>query len=70
MEQGEIILYQTPDNQTALEVIFEGDTIWLSQAQIVTLFSTSKANVSEHIKQIYKSKELEVKTTVRKFRTV
>jgi hypothetical protein len=70
MEQSEIILYQTSDNQTALEVIFEGDTIWLSQAQIVTLFSTSKANVSEHIKQIYKSKELEVKTTVRKFRTV
>ena len=34
--------------------------IWLTQAQIVTLFSTSKANVSEHIKQIYQSKELEV----------
>lgn len=70
MEHCEIILYQTPDNQTALEVIFEGDTIWLTQAQIVSLFSTSKANVSEHIKQIYKSKELEAEATVRKFRTV
>jgi hypothetical protein len=68
--QSEIILYQAPDNQTVLEVRFEGETIWLTQAQIVTLFSTSKANVSEHIKQIYQSKELEVEATVRKFRTV
>jgi len=66
----EIILYQTSDNQTSLEVRFEEDTIWLTQAQIVTLFSTSKANVSEHIKQIYQSKELEINSTVRKFRTV
>ena len=68
--QSEIILYQAPDNQTILEVRFEDETIWLTQAQIVTLFSTSKANVSEHIKQIYQSKELEVEATVRKFRTV
>ena len=53
-------LYQAPDNRTVIEVRFEGETIWLTQAQIVTLFSTSKANVSEHIKQIYQSKELEV----------
>ena len=58
--QSEIILYQAPDNQTVLELRFEGETIWLTQAQIVTLFPTSKANVSEHIKQIYQSKELEV----------
>jgi hypothetical protein len=70
MNRGEIILYQTPDNQTALEVRFEDETIWLTQAQIVTLFSTSKANVSEHIKQIYQSKELETEATVRNFRTV
>ena len=68
--QSEIILYQAPGNQTALQVRFEGETIWLTQAQVVTLFSTSKANVSEHIKQIYQSKELEVEATVRKFRTV
>jgi len=67
---SEIILYQAPDNQTVLEVRFEDETIWLTQAQIVTLFSTSKANVSEHIKQIYQSRELEIEATVRKFRTV
>ena len=70
MSQGEIILYQTPDNQTTLEVRFEDETIWLTQAQIVTLFCTSKANVSEHIKQIYQSKELKTEATVRNFRTV
>jgi len=58
--QSEIILYQAPENQTVIEVRFEGETIWLTQAQIVTLFSTSTANVSEHIKQIYQSKELKV----------
>jgi hypothetical protein len=67
---SEIILYQAQDNQTILEVRFEDETIWLTQAQIVTLFSTSKANVSEHIKQIYQSRELEIEATVRKFRTV
>lgn len=64
---SEIILYQAQDNQTVLEVRFEDETVWLTQAQIVTLFSTSKANVSEHIKQIYQSKELEIEATVRKF---
>jgi len=70
INQSEIILYKITDNQTALEVRFEDETIWLTQAQIVVLFSSSKANVSEHIKQIYHSKELETKATVRNFRIV
>ncbi len=70
IENGEIIFYQPDDKSTYLEVRIDDETIWLTQAQIVTLFSTSKANVSEHIKQIYQSKELEAETTVRKFRTV
>ena len=68
--QGEIILYQTPDNQIVLNIRFEDETIWLTQAQIVALFSTSKANVSEHIEQIYQTKELELEATVRNFRIV
>jgi len=51
-------------------VRFEDETIWLTQTQIVKLFNTSKANVSEHIKQIYQSNELEAEATVRKFRTI
>jgi hypothetical protein len=68
--QGEIVLYQTPDNQIVLDVRFEFETIWLTQAQIVALFSTGKANVSEHIKQIFTTRELEIEATVRNFRIV
>ena len=52
MEQGEIILYQ-PDEAVKLEVRLEDETVWLTQAQIVDLFQSSKANISEHIKNIY-----------------
>lgn len=67
---SEIVIYQTPDNQTQVEVQFEGETCWLSQAQLVALFNSSKANISEHLKSIFKSGELDEKATVRKFRTV
>lgn len=70
MNNNEIVIYQ-PDNTLAqFEVMVKDETVWLTQAQIVVLFSTSKSNVSEHIKQIYQSKELKQETTVRKFRTV
>ena len=52
MEQGEIILYQ-PDEAVKLEVRLEDETVWLTQAQLVELFQSSKANISEHIKNIY-----------------
>ena len=48
MEHGEIILYQ-PANTIKLEVRIENETVWLTQAQIVNLFQSSKANISEHI---------------------
>lgn len=69
MEQGEIILYQ-PDEAIRLEVRMENETVWLTQAQIVELFQSSKANISEHIKNIYEQEELEESSTVRDFRTV
>ena len=49
---------------------FENETVWLSQSQMVELFDSSKANISEHIKHIYDEDELDVESTVRKFRTV
>lgn len=66
---NEIILYQ-PDASVKLEVRLEEETVWLSQAQIVELFASSKANISEHIKNIFDSEELSREATVRKFRTV
>ena len=69
MEQGEIILYQ-PDETVKLDVRIEDETVWLTQAQIVELFQSSKANISEHIKNIYEQEELEESSTVRDFLTV
>ena len=67
---NEIILYQ-PNSLTAkVEVRVEDETIWLTQAQIVTLFNSSKANISEHIKHIFQTGELDETATVRYFRTV
>ena len=68
-EQNQIILYR-PNDTISLEVRLEDETVWLSQAQIVTLFNSTKSNISEHIKHIYTDKELEKESTVRFFRTV
>ena len=70
MEDKKIVIYQSPDGQTSIDVTLEQDTVWLTQAQIVDLFGSSKANISEHIKNIFKSNELENAATVRKIRTV
>ncbi|MGB8191728.1 MAG: RhuM family protein [Chitinophagaceae bacterium] len=70
MENGNIIIYQAFDGRTAIDVVLDHDTVWLTQAQIIDLFDSSKANISEHIKKIFISNELEQKATVRKIRTV
>lgn len=67
---SEILIYQSPDNQTVVEVKFDNETVWLTQLQLVELFQSSKANISEHIKSIFQSGELMQGATVRKFRTV
>ena len=67
--QGEIIVYQAADGLTRVDVRFEGDTVWLTQAQLVDLYHSSKANISEHIKHILDEGELEENRVVRKFRT-
>ncbi len=67
---NKIVIYQTEDGRTQLDVKLENETVWLTQAQLVQLFGSSKANVSEHIKHIYEDGELDADSTVRKFRTV
>lgn len=68
--QGKIVIYQTDDDNTKIDVQFVDETVWLSQAQLCELYQTSKSNVSEHIKNIFEEGELEENSTVRKFRTV
>lgn len=70
MENGNIIIYQSEDGQTHIEVRMEDETVWLSQQQMAELFQTSRTNVVEHIKHIYDDGELQEVATCRKFRQV
>ena len=69
-EHGEILIYQTDDGQTNIEVKIEDDTVWLTQQQMSELFQTSRTNVVEHIKHIYEDGELDEISTCRNFRQV
>ncbi|MCF8422274.1 MAG: virulence protein RhuM/Fic/DOC family protein, partial [Chitinophagaceae bacterium] len=68
--QNQIEIFQGANNEINVEVKFEEDTVWLTQAQIIKLFNGSKSNISEHIKYIFESEELAENSTVRNFRTV
>ncbi len=67
---NEIIIYEGDNGQPRIEVHIEGETVWLNQAQLVELYQSSKANISEHIKNIFEEGELNHEATVRNFRTV
>ena len=69
-DQGEIVIYWADDGNAKIDVRFVDETVWLTQAQLCELYQTSKANISEHIKNIFEEKELDEESTVRKFRTV
>ncbi|OGU75385.1 MAG: hypothetical protein A2V93_08745 [Ignavibacteria bacterium RBG_16_34_14] len=66
---SEIILYQTEDGKTKIEVRLENDTVWLTQAQIGELFQKAKSTISEHLKHIFEEGELDENSVVRNFRT-
>ena len=63
MGKGEIIIYQSSDGQTELDVRLEGDSVWLSQAQLSSLFNSDRTSVGRHIRNIYNSGELEENAT-------
>ena len=65
--ESQIILYQTEDGQTKLQVKMEDETVWLTQDQMAELFEKSKSTINEHIKNIYEEKELDEGPTMRKF---
>jgi len=66
---SEVILYQTEDGKSRLQVRFSGETVWLTQNQMAELFQTTKQNVSLHIKNIFAEKELSEKSVVKEFLT-
>lgn len=66
---GDILIYQSEDGRTHIDVRMEQDSVWLTQQQLCELYQTSKSNVSEHIKHIFEDGELDEISVVRKFRT-
>jgi len=69
-DNGNVIVYVDDNGKPQVDVRFQDETVWLTQAQMVDLYQSSKANVSEHIKNIFDEGELDPAATVRKFRTV
>lgn len=67
---GKILIYQNEKGDTKIDVYFEDDTIWMTQKSMCELYQVAKSSISEHISNIYKDRELEEISTVRKFRTV
>jgi hypothetical protein len=63
--ESEIVLYQTADGKTRLEVQFQGETAWLTQAQMAELFQTTVPNVSMHIRNVFAEGELQPAATVK-----
>lgn len=69
-KNSSIIIYQSEDGNTRIEVKLENETVWLTQQQLCDLYQTSRTNIVEHIQHIYEDGELEESATCRKFRQV
>ena len=70
MNTGEVLIYRTADGETRLDVRLENDSVWLTQAQIAQLFGTEIPAISKHIRNIFRSGELEREATISILETV
>ena len=68
-DKGNIILYQTPDGQSKIEVTLSGDTVWLTADQMAELFQRNKSTISRHIKNVVEEGELQADMVVAFFAT-
>ena len=66
-KNNEILIYQTEDGQTQVDVRMENDTVWLTQAQMAELFQKDRTVIGRHIRNVYKEGELEEESTCAKF---
>ena len=69
-DKGQILLYQTPDGETRIEVRLQGETVWLNLDQMAELFQRNKSTISRHIKNVFEEGELKKESTVAFFATV
>jgi hypothetical protein len=70
LPDNQITVYQTPDGKINIEVLYANENIWLPQKKMAELFGCSADNVSLHLKNIYKDKELDVSATTEDFSVV
>ncbi|MBQ2182745.1 MAG: death-on-curing protein [Bacteroidaceae bacterium] len=69
-DKGQILLYQTPDGESRIEVRLQGETVWLNLDQMAELFQRNKSTISRHIKNVFEEGELQQDATVAFFATV
>jgi len=67
LKNNQVIIYETADDQASLDVIFQDETVWLTQAQMAELFQKGQSTINEHIRNVYMEKELRKELTLRKF---
>ena len=68
-DKGQILLFQTPDGESRIEVTLQGETVWLSLDQMAELFQRNKSTISRHIKNVFEEGELNKDMVVAKFAT-
>jgi hypothetical protein len=66
---SEILIYQSPDGKTRVDVTLADETVWLSQAQMAELFQTTKQNISLHVKNVFGENELQESSVVKEYLT-
>ena len=66
--KSELIIYQTEDGQTRLQVKIEDETVWLTQDQMAELFDKGRSTITEHIQNVFAESELDEKAVCREFR--
>ena len=69
MKQDQIVIYQTEDGQTQIDVRLENETVWLSLDQMAELFQRNKSTISRHIKNVFEEGELNKEVVVAKYAT-
>lgn len=67
MEENKVVIYQTEDGQTQIDVRLENDTVWLTQAQMAELFERTPQNITMHIRNAYNEGELEREATCKEY---